>query len=370
VSYDRARLPCLYCDEPSGSLEHALASGIGGHFKRRDLVCVPHNGMCGTWADEPLCEQFAFAVHALEVLKGDKTRGTTWPIVADDGTRFDVLPDFRHRMRHTVDRPDGGFRITGTEESAFRKIEKNLAKVADFASSHEETRRYDFTTPVSTSGPGQRGVLKAALHFVAAITCDRERAREVALQYASVLFSDAEPANVQVVPYEVGDDGRDPYRHELVAWTEDDQTLVRVKIFNVVTYLVRLPPIPADPTVYRQSTRDGSRMIGRTLVPHLVVDERVASLEGYQTEFAKRVDALVLLAAYKSDVAALLEEVTTEPLYRMTAGEQARGKVLGEALRERFKFRDGHVTSWMMRDVIGFAGRRIAELSRRPAASA
>jgi hypothetical protein len=329
---------------------------------------VQHNGKCGKWADEPLCEQFAFAVHALEVLKGDKTRGTTWPIMAEDGTRFNVSADFRYRMRHVVvERPDGGFRITGTEESAFRKIEKNIGQVADFASSYEEVRPYDFTTPVSTAGPGQRGVLKAALHFVAAIASDRERVREVARQYAAVLFSDAEPDNVQVVPYEVGDDGRDPYRHELTAWMGHQGTLVRVKIFNVVTYVVHLPPIPVEPTVYRQFVRDGSRTIGRTLAPHQIVDERLATPEGLQKAFAERVDALVLLGGYKSDAAEILEQVTTESLYRMAVGDAVRAAVLREALRDRFRFREGLLTSWMARDVIDFAGRRIGELSRTPA---
>ncbi len=369
VSHDRSWPPCLYCKEPSGSLEHILASGIGGHFKRRNLVCVTHNGFCGTWSDEPLCEQFAFAVHALEVLKGDKTRGTRWPIVAEDGTRFDVSADFRYRMRHVVERSDGGFRITGTEESAFRKLEKNIAKGADFASSYEEVRQYGFTTPVSTSGPGQRGVLKAALHFVAAITSDRERAREVACQYAAVLFSDAEPDNVKVVPYEIGDDGRDPYRHELTAWMGEEGTLVRVKVFNVVTYVVHLPPIPVEPTVYRQNVRDGSHTIQRTLIPHQIVDERLLTPEGFQKAFAERVDALILLGANKSDIAALLEQVTTDPLFRMAVGEVARSDVLSEALRDRFTLRQGMHTSWMMRDYIGFAGRRIAELSRTTASA-
>jgi hypothetical protein len=323
--------------------------------------------MCGKWTDKPLCEQFSFAVHALEVLKGDKSRGTTWPIVAEDGTQFDVSADFRYRMRHiVVERPGGGFRITGTEESAFRKLEKNIGQTADFDSSYEEIRPYDFTTPVSTAGPGQRGVLKAALHFVAAITSDRERAREVARQYVDVLFSDAEQDDVKVVPYEIGDDGRHPYRHELTAWTEDDRTLVRIKIFSVVTYVVHLPRIPVEPTVYHQDVRNGSRTVRQTLVPDQAVDERTVAPEGFQKAFAERVDALVLLSAYKSDAAEILEQVTTEVLYRMAVGDAARASVLREGLRDRFKFREGLITSWMARDLTGFAERRIRELSHTP----
>lgn len=131
----------------------------------------------GKWADDPLCEQFAFAVHALEVLKGDGSRGTTLPIVAQDGTRFDLLPNFRFRMRPTVERPGGGFRITATDASAFPKIEKQISAVADFASGQSEVRSYQFVAPVSTHGSGLRGILKAALHFVVAATTDKRWAK-------------------------------------------------------------------------------------------------------------------------------------------------------------------------------------------------
>lgn len=342
---------------------------MGGHFTRRDLVCAVHNGLCGKWADGPLCEQFAFAVHALEVLKGDRTRGTTWTIAAEDGTRFDVMPDFRFRMHHTVERPDGGFRITATDDSAFRKIGKQLATVADLASTHDEVRRYDFVTPVSAGGPGKRGVLKAALHFVATLTSDRERARAICREFAAVLFSDTEPANVQLVPYELGNDGRDAHRHELLAWVQDEETLVRTKVFNVATYLVRLPRIPLEPTVYRQSTRDGSRTLGRTLAPHFIVDEVLTTPKGFQKAFAERVDALVLLASYKSDIADVLREVVREPLYRMMVGEAARERALNEALRERMRFRDGVLRSWMAKDIVDFAERMIAQL-RGPVSAA
>lgn len=76
---------------------------------------------------------------------------------------------------------------------------------------------------------------------------------------------------------------------------------------------------------------------------------------------------MVLLGGYKSDAAEILEQVTTEPLYRMAVGDAARAAVLREALRGRFRFREGLLTSWMARDVIDFAGRRIGELSRMPA---
>lgn len=178
---------------------------MGGRFTNCDLICEHHNGLCGQWADDPLCEQFAFAVHALEVLKGDGSRGTTLPAVAQDGTRFDILPDFRFRMRPVVERPDGGFRITATDAGAFRKIEKQISAVANFASSQFEIRGYNFVSPVSTHGPGLRGILKAALHFVVTLTAERDRVRDVCRQMVYKLFADAVPENVSVVPYEIAD---------------------------------------------------------------------------------------------------------------------------------------------------------------------
>lgn len=157
-------------------------------------------------------------MHALEVLKGDRSRGTTWPLVTENGTRFDVLPDFRFAMHHEVERRDGGFRITGTEESAFRKIETQISAVADFASSYTDVPNYNFVPPVSTRSPGLHGILKTALHFVAAVAPDSDRIRSVCRNFAGTVFSDGEPANVEVSPYGVTDAIADVNRHQIIAW--------------------------------------------------------------------------------------------------------------------------------------------------------
>jgi hypothetical protein len=359
------RHPCLYCDDAADSLEHVLASGIGGRFTRRDLLCTRHNGLCGERADDPLCEQFAFAVHALEVLKGDGRRGTTWHgLVAHDGTRFDVLPNFRFRMQHSVDRPDGGFRITATDPGVFAKLEKQILAIADFASDHVEVRSYDFISEISAHAPGLRGVLKAALHFVAAVATDRERARAVCRELSTTLFSDSMPANVSVVPYEVTDDGREVHRHEIVAWTEGGETLVRVKVFNIVSYLVRLPFIPVGPVVYRQNTQNGSRSLDRTLAPHLVAEASLFTPEGLRREFARRVDAVIAIGAYKSDIVDILDDATRGSAFRMALGPQARADALRAALHERFASRlDAVPPGWVAREVVTFADRRIRYIS-------
>jgi hypothetical protein len=356
---------CLYCDEPAGSREHILASGMGGRFTRSDIICAYHNGLCGKWADDPFCEQFAIAIHALEVLKGDGQRGTTLPLIAEDGTKFDSLPDFRFRMHHTVDRDaEGGFLITATDANVHNKLAKQLSAISNHSSTRTEERTYHFSTPFATHGPGMRGVLKAALHFLSTVADDYDRARAICAASSTVIFSDAEPDNVTVVPYDVTDHEREVNRHEMLAWNDQNETLVRVKLFNLVTYLVRLPYLSITPRVYRQNTQDGSRSLRTTLVPHLIVQQEMATAEGFRTEFIRRVDSISNLGAYKSDIADILDEAIKQLPFRTALGYHARTAMLGEALRQRMAFREGPLPNWAAKELIAFSDRRIAELSR------
>lgn len=83
---------------------------------------------------------------------------------------------------------------------------------------------------------------------------------------------------------------------------QGDETLVQINVFNVVTYVVRLPLVMLEPVVYRQNTKDGSRTISRTLVPNRLVDKAMTTLDGFQGVFAKRVDAIIAVGSYKSDI--------------------------------------------------------------------
>lgn len=141
---------------------------------------------------------------------------------------------------------------------------------------------------------------------------------------------------------------------------------MRVRIFNLVTYLVRLPFVTVKPHVYRQDTRDGSWTIRPTLIPQLVVIAESATPEGYREEFGRRVDAIVTLGAYKSDVTDALDAATKEKSYRMAVGAAARRKALEYELRERMVFRDGVLSSWMARDIVAFAKRRIDAVAAAP----
>jgi len=266
-------------------------------------------------------------------------------------------------MHHTVERPDGGFRITATDESVFRKLQRQISAVADVSSSHSEVRKYDFVSLASWDGPHLRGILKAALHFVVTIATNRERAREVSHQMADALFVDAVPDNVSVVPYEIGYDVNDIHVHELTAWNQGDETLVRMRIFNLITYLVRLPLITIEPCFYRQNTQNGTRVIRPTLIPRLITTVESATLDGFREEFGRRVDAVVAVGSYKSDVADHLDAATREMPYRMAVGADARRRVLNNELRERMHLRDGLLTSWMAREVASFAERRIEVIS-------
>jgi hypothetical protein len=100
---------CLYCEKVTGSREHILASSIGGHLDSWRLICAEHNVACGKYADGPLCQQFEFAVHCLEVLRGDGVRGTTWRCLnaKNDSVSFNVSPDFKYNMRKTKVEKDG-----------------------------------------------------------------------------------------------------------------------------------------------------------------------------------------------------------------------------------------------------------------------
>jgi hypothetical protein len=338
---------------------------MGGRFTRSDILCGKHNGLCSKWADTPLCEQFSFAIHALEVRKGDGCRGTTLLLKAEDGTRFDALPDFRFRMHPKVERDDnGGFIITATESGGQKIISKQLSAITDPSTSRTESRNYVFWAPFSTHGPGMRGVLKAALHFVAAIADDYDRAREICQDSSSSLFCEMEPPQVTVVPYDVTDNECDVNRHEMVAWNGDNETFVRVKFFNLITYLVRLPHIALKPRVFRQNTRDGSRTLSLTLAPYLIVRSEMASIDGFRFEFIHRIDAIANLGDYKSDVVNIMDCGVRDLRYRMALGDTQRFDALNEILREKMVFRKGPLPRWAAKELVNFANRRIAELAR------
>jgi hypothetical protein len=359
---------CLYCDKPSGSLEHIIASGIGGQLRRRTLVCGTHNGRCGEWCDKPLAEQFAFAVHALEVLQRDKkSRGTKWMgLHGEDGTIFDVLSDFRFAMRYpkVTSGDDGSFIVEGTPANDVSAQHEGISAVADLSSTRVEIRPTRFAPLISSRGPGLRGVLKAALHFVALITRDRARASAVCRELASELFSDAEPTRVTQVPYYVGDDRLKFNRVELLAWNQDDETLVRVKLFNVITYCVRLPFIPITPRVFEQNTWDGSTHEEVTQIPELKVYADQATPEGFRREFARRVDAIASLAMYKSDIVDILNGAVNEFSYRSQIEIEARVQWLGDAIREGIRVPTQPTPTWVLREAMAFADRRIAEIAR------
>lgn len=88
-----------------------------------------------------------------------------------------------------------------------------------------------------------------------------------------------------------------------------------------------------------------------------------ATPEGYREEFARRVDAVVTLGAYKSDVADILQAAARESSYRMAIGAQMRSEALQHQVRERLTLRDGVVTSWMAREIMAFVGRGIDALA-------
>ncbi len=188
--------------------------------------------------------------------------------------------------------------------------------------------------------------------------------REICQSLASTLFSNDEPANVEVIPYEVMDNGSEATRHELLAWNEGDATLVRVKIFNLVTYLVRLPFVELQPTRYRQDTRTGIKVISATLAPHLIVDASLATPDGYRKEFARRVDAVVAIGSCKSDIVSILDDVLGSSAYRMAIGSEARARILENKLRERFQPRAGVFEPWVAREIVTFGKRRISEMSK------
>lgn len=114
----------------------------------------------GGW---PPREAIRIGIHCLEALKGDGSHGTTWHgLIARDGQRFDMLPDFTARMKQRVERTeDGGFRILATHPEGLGKIEKQLAKVSDFTGSFTIMRSDNFRPDCRATGPAMRGILKA-----------------------------------------------------------------------------------------------------------------------------------------------------------------------------------------------------------------
>lgn len=357
---------CLYCEEPTGSLEHLLASGIGGRLTSTTLVCGEHNNQCGRWADAPLSQQFEFAIHCLEALKGDGSRGTTWHgLVARDGQRFDMLPDFRARMKQRIERTEeDGLRVFTTHDEGLGKIDRQLSAKYDLAESFTITRSDVFRPVCSTRGPGMRGILKAALHFVATQTADAEQARAAARSIADDLFSEAIPTQiVRVQPYDLTRRRGEPHSHELTAWNDGTTTFVLVSIFNIARYLVILPFVALAPTRYRQDTRTGRWKVEQCEVPDppTIDADPERAKQDFAQEYALRIDLIVAVGQSKSDIADIILDAKREQPDFERLSRDEKIAFLESRVRERFTYPLDEIPIWLIGDVQEFTARRILE---------
>jgi hypothetical protein len=351
---------CLYCDEPTGSLEHVLASGLGGRFTTETLICGRHNGLCGQWADDPLAKQFEYAIHCLEVLKGDGTRGTTWHgLVAEDGQRFDMLPDFTAKMRPLVEETDeGGKRLVGTHPEWFEKIEKRLSAKYDFTGSFSEIRSNEFRPTCNTHGPGMRGILKAAFHFVATQAAHADEARAAAKVIATALYTDVIPSCVKVQSYDVSKRRGSTHFHELTAWNDGEDTLVLVNVFNIVNYIVVLPYICITPTRYCQAIKTWERVVERCDIPSGKWYGRETGAEDFEKEYALRVDLVVALGQSKSDIADIIRDRAKHSDFDALR-EDEQIAALYDAVKVGFRYPMNRIPPWFLGDVEEFKERRI-----------
>ncbi|HEX3465693.1 MAG TPA: hypothetical protein VHS78_16705 [Candidatus Elarobacter sp.] len=352
---------CLYCDQPTGSLEHVLASGIGGRLATTTLLCCDHNNLCGRWADDPLSKQFEYAIHCLEARKGDGTRGTTWHgLVAQDGQRFDILADFTARMKQHVETTEtGGKRITTTHPEGLKKIETDLEKAYDFAESFTMIRSDNFRPICKATDDGMRGILKAALHFVAMQTTNEAEARSAATSVAAAIFCDAIPTeHVHLQPYDPTRARGTPHRHTIVAWNEDDVTKALVTIFNIVTYIVILPHVTISPCRYVQDTRSGQWTVAACDVPQGSWYGPERAKEDWQEEYGLRVDLIVALGQSKSHIADIIRDALEEPQFNSFSREQ-KIEFLTTQVDERFRYPLERIPIWFLRDVNDFVERRV-----------
>ncbi len=363
---DRTEAQCLYCDDAANSREHILASGLGGQLVDDALVCGFHNNRCGARCDDILTKQFEFAVHCLDVLKGDRSRGTTWHNLTAqiDGAVISIRPDRTTSLKPIINRdPVSGLptQIFATERRPLDALQRDLNRLTNppIPTTSETLREDVLDVRLEVGGPATRGVLKTALHFVAHETADREGARRVAAALAEELFSDGPTPRVRFAPYCVDDRWRGHEFHDVLAWSDEIATLVYVNIFNTVPFLVRLPLVALTvPRRFTQDTRTGAFDVTHVDAPLLRWEDAITDATAEtKKEFDERVYRITSVGLNKRYVLAMLERAREdEPAYE-TLSANARREVLVDAAK-RFQG-IGPMTPWMADAVRDFAVRRI-----------
>jgi hypothetical protein len=307
---------CLYCDEPATSREHILCSGLGEQLVDSTLICGTHNNRAGEFADDPLAKRFAYAVHCLDVLKCDGTRGTTWHgLPTSDGITIDIRPDRSTRMKTIIKRDNEGLpvHIIGTEHKVIEKIERDLARLPSppIRAAMTETLRDDvLQVEINTGGDSFRGIVKAAFHFGASLTTDRASARAPATTVGPIIFSTTDSvAILRYAPYETSDRKRGHEFHELIAWPFEGGTFVLVKLFNVVTFLVRLNDLAGvSPRRYLQQIRTGERVVESVDAPALSWDQCSDDpTPEWRAELDWRINQVVEVGRCKAEIVKLME---------------------------------------------------------------
>ena len=357
---------CLYCAESTGSIEHVLASGIGGRLKSGELVCGYHNSLCNTFADDPLSRQFQYAVHSLEVLKGNGERGTVLMNMnaTNNAAMFEVSSDFVYTIKKAkVEKDVDGyaFRVTSTKRDS--RLHESLSRSANMMTSETRTVKYSFNPEHCTHGPGMRGILKAAFHLVA-IYAERETdIRNITSCVKPLIFTDKLPSCVRVCPYDAGDSRKDAYFHELVAWCDPiaECTFVRVNVFNIVTYLVTLPFVNINPVRYSQNTKDGKWSAGSTDVPMHTVYESDDMEADFRREYACRVDVVSSLGRCKAEIVDLITQAKKRCQQWDALDVTTKRSYLYGALSEGFQVTGLLMRGWSCKDLKRFADDKVEQ---------
>ena len=256
-------LKCLYCDHDADSYEHVIAASLGGRWKP-PIVCEAHNQQRGRDADEELARYWAFAMQALAVPRDDGKVGSSAPvIITRTGKPVVVRQDDSVRVKPEVVHNELGMptHVVGGDRKAALKVAKQviagLGEPATY-SSQEELTIEQLTIDVTFRPEIFRGVLKTALHFVAALTKNDERVRELAKHLLPAISgaTAAEPfVRILAIPRER------EYQHRLVAWSVGDDCFVAVQLFSAIVFIVALPGISGISPQQLLQKLDGSRPV-------------------------------------------------------------------------------------------------------------
>lgn len=254
---------CLYCAEPATSWEHALPEALGGRLEA-PILCPNHNRLVGAKADAPMIRQFSPLVHMLDIKRHRGERGATLRGRSDAGEALAVERNGRVRRRKLEAKAVAASGRLKYARGALAKLDELLAAGALEPGNHRIIAYAEkppiINYEIDIGADAERGVLKAALHFVASFAADVDLGIAAEL-FPYVLGEEVSGGKfVRTVPLEERFFPESwPPRHEIRTYPGDaGETFATVLLFGIYGFQVRLPISTGIPLRYVQPLIDST----------------------------------------------------------------------------------------------------------------